>query len=433
MKPLLLLLPMFVLAALPAGTTAGYTAPFDPHRCAWDATHVVVAFAKSPDTVEIIESWAGDLKPGETIELPDLLWGDGSAVELPHIKVSARALGPNIWRLAGVGREAQFPYLDPVPNRESGVRTVLFLVRRTAPGRPGVAAYRPAARWLEASLVQIEAGRVGTYGQWQGNPGPYTLGGSSMPEADLRRQVSEVARARATFSAALAAGDADMLAAVAARLLQTHPEEFQPLLLDLLERAGPAALPTLRIVVSDDKLWRVHSRAIRALARAGGAEVRPDLARLLAEDVAYWKRVGPGLPVPQPGGTYQYPTPDEGQAQWRVECRLARTEAILAALEPDTLGESRPAVAGLASLWRALPQLAGRGDVAARCAKLLGELPPAPPAPPPAPVAAGPVAAPAVACARPPLVVCPPPVMIDYVPCPPPIVVVPAPCAPRRR
>src|SRR4051794_31492518 len=46
---------------------------FSLDECAWNASHIVVACPEGPEgTVRVLESWAGDLRPGETLSLPGL-------------------------------------------------------------------------------------------------------------------------------------------------------------------------------------------------------------------------------------------------------------------------------------------------------------------------------------------------------------------------
>src|SRR5580658_2628 len=53
---------------------AGTRPSFYLDACAWDATHIVVVTEgeRTDGQVSVLESWKGDLKPGDNITVPEL-------------------------------------------------------------------------------------------------------------------------------------------------------------------------------------------------------------------------------------------------------------------------------------------------------------------------------------------------------------------------
>src|SRR5262249_53146583 len=69
------LVPAAIVVFLSAGAAPAAIRPsFQLDSCAWAATHVIVVTegARIDGVVEVLESWAGDLKKGDTITVPEL-------------------------------------------------------------------------------------------------------------------------------------------------------------------------------------------------------------------------------------------------------------------------------------------------------------------------------------------------------------------------
>jgi hypothetical protein len=59
------------LAAIPVD--AGIRPSFSLDRCTWSATHIVSVQTTPTDGVfSVVESWKGDLKAGDSLEIPEL-------------------------------------------------------------------------------------------------------------------------------------------------------------------------------------------------------------------------------------------------------------------------------------------------------------------------------------------------------------------------
>src|SRR5206468_844470 len=68
-----LLLPLLALI-LPTTATAAIRPSFHLDTCSWRATHVVVVSEGETidGAVTVLESWVGDLRPGDTLAVPEL-------------------------------------------------------------------------------------------------------------------------------------------------------------------------------------------------------------------------------------------------------------------------------------------------------------------------------------------------------------------------
>ena len=66
--------------------------------------------------------------------------------------------------------------------------------------------------------------------------------------------------------------------------------------MDAREFVGQNSLPLFREILKDESLLKYHDDAIHALAEAGGAAVGSELTvRVLNQELAFWKKLGPGL------------------------------------------------------------------------------------------------------------------------------------------
>src|SRR6266508_1230362 len=65
---------LFLLCGNHSPVSAGIRPSFGIEVCSWNATHIVVATeGKTIDGVfRVLESWRGDLNPGDTIKIPEL-------------------------------------------------------------------------------------------------------------------------------------------------------------------------------------------------------------------------------------------------------------------------------------------------------------------------------------------------------------------------
>jgi hypothetical protein len=261
---------VFGLLLLSGTTAAGIRPSFSPNACSWWATHIVVI----DSTGRVIESWAGDLKPGEAVPLESF----GMKLEHP---VGGRTLD--------LKRESTDP------ERVTGKRLVLFLNKGSGKGktRKFDAGWMPVM-WedFSVSAAWIEEGKVFALMQVE-NPGPQVMVRIAKTEEEFNKRVLGHVADRQRYSAAVAEKDpakrAEKLEPLAAAGQFSTQNAIRQLGL-----CGEAGLPALRRITSDPKRQTDHQAALIAMGVIG-PPAADDLFAVIAEELAYWKKAAPDL------------------------------------------------------------------------------------------------------------------------------------------
>jgi hypothetical protein len=336
-----LLLPALAVAATADRAVARLLPSFAPDPCAWEATHVVVVTegTKIDGVVEVLESWKGDLKKGDTLTVSEL-----AAFAAEAERVVAKPL---------------FRDPPPGPARVSGSRMVLFLIKKPAKNggdKAGPPPWGPAAgEWggIKVSVAWVEDGKVFAFAQ-QINPGPCELVQYGFTECEFRCRVDVFLEAQAALTKAVRRADPAALAEAVPPLLRSESWYVKGAVIRALGAAGKLSLPALRGVLRDAEAAQWHDNAIRALAKAGGADVGPELVKLVETETEFWKRHGPGLPKGWWNGA-------GGAVKWeevgRLRARYGTAHAAVEALKETRFAEGRASVTGLRDVWRSIPQL----------------------------------------------------------------------------
>jgi hypothetical protein len=338
--------------------TAAIQPSFHLDACSWDATHVVVVSEgdKIDGDVEVLESWKGDLKKGDRITIPAL------AVFAPE---KERVISKRLFeRDNGKG----------LPPSVTCSRMVLFLIRKQEKpegGKPAKTTWLPAAgEWggFMVSTAWIEGGQVYAFAQ-QFNPGPSELISWDMDERRLKRHVDGIVTAQTTLAEAIR-GDANKLETAAVTLLQSESEYVRLSVFTELGGAGAKGLPTLRRFLKDDTLLKYHGWVIDSLTKAGGPDVGPELVELVKQELAFWKKVGPGLPKDwwNGGGVER----DEIE---RLRNHYSRAHAAINGLGKLRHAEAREPLTEFHKYWRSLPQLSAITQLGKACDTALESLP----------------------------------------------------------
>jgi len=329
-----LLLPLLALIVTSAEATAAIRPSFHLDSCSWRATHIVVVTegATIDGNVEVLESWAGDLRPGDKLTIPEL------AAFVPE---KARAIAP-----AFGGKKAD------QPTHVTGSRMVLFLVLADEPGKPKWRAADPVWKAIGVSMVWIEGG-MGYALEQRINPGPSELVAQDMTERELKRTRHLGAGLRAGAEhESVGRGDSVRLAADVRTLLTDDSDFIRSSVITALGDAGAIALPSLRRVVADETLLRHHGTALRALAKAGGSETTEDMVAVLKVELKLWKETGPVLKAGWWNGTGL-----EWDEVERLRAHYGRIMAALDGLRVLKAAAGREPVTATRNLWRSLPQL----------------------------------------------------------------------------
>ena len=261
---------MLVLAVLlgaPALARSEILPTFAMGHCEVRASHVVVV----DDAGKVLESWRGDLKPGDVLPVADF-----------HLKT-----------IPPVGR---FGKVEGTPEKITGKRMILFLKRgETKFGRGLVVGSWAAANWyggFDISTAWVEGGHVFVVEQFV-NPGPAELVHQGT-EAEFKKRVGQVDR---TVGAMMARARAEKKlsdrAKILAEVVARYPG-FAPAALAGLEWCGADAVPALRSLVREEKNPSVGDPELRGTYEVLGKigePARDVLVEHLADQLRIWKEV----------------------------------------------------------------------------------------------------------------------------------------------
>jgi hypothetical protein len=349
-----------------ADATAALMPSFRLEFCSWEATHIVVVTEgdKIDGKVEVVESWKGDLKKGDKLTVPDLA-----------------AFAPEKERGVSKGLFARDDTKD-LPAAVSGSRMILFLRKQVEAekDKPTKTNWLPAAdKWggMKVSTAWIEGDKVFAFGQ-EMNPGPQELLSWGMDEKKLKKTVDAVVKDQTVLTEAIRKGDADKLTTAVLELVRSEsasasePTFVPNAVVWELADTGAKGLPALRAILKDHKLLKYHDTAVRSIAKAGGADAGPELVKVLEQELAFWKKVGPDLPGDWWSGA-------RGKVEWEEVTRL-RDHYMVAYAAVIELGKLRHAggrevVTEFAEYHRSLPQLAAIKQLGEACDTTLKAMP----------------------------------------------------------
>lgn len=336
-----------MLAGTPMVASSESLPEFHLESSAWRATHIVVATEgeKIDGVFTVIESWKGDLKPGETLTIPELAEFASEKTRLIDTEW--------IWR----GREDKII----TPTYVTGARMILFLKQiRTDTVPPKIFWISPnfltGMEGMKVSIIWIEAGEGYAFEQPM-NPGPCVLlslntlyGKGYGIEDNLKKTVAESVKAHQLFSKAVALPDLTQRAKALAAFLRDNSSKWGEYeASEKLAECGDAVLPWLRDMLNDDSLKRIYSNILGAMngAKNIGHRLAGNLGPVLREwryDVAKTLEKG-------------WQDREDGRDVKRLWNELENIEHILGVLREIKYTEGRKAVAEFRDFWVATPQL----------------------------------------------------------------------------
>ena len=356
---------LLFLLAVSTTALAAIRPSFTSEGCSWRATDIVIVTEGSQidGNFTVLETWKGDLKPGQTISVPEL----GQFKEK-----DARSIYSGPW----VAKEG-----DGKPQYVSGERMILFLRdSNKAQDYLEVDEWRTdgsdttTARWkstnpmgaqMKYSTAWIENGKVYCFVQIE-NPGDPVLI-SAGTETELKTEVDCVISTRVSLNTALAIPD-----------LAARAESLEPFAEDSIRWAsdrafagltecGEAALPVLRRMLENESLAELHEYAVEAFAKAGGKAVGPELTTRLEKEVEFWKRIGPTLQ----SGWWNGKGFDEGwQAVEPLRMRYGVLLDLIYAVGAIRYASAERVLIELNNLSRSVPQL-GFDQIGDACDEVL--------------------------------------------------------------
>jgi len=189
-----------------------------------------------------------------------------------------------------------------------------------------------------------------------------------MSEEYLKKSIDYFIDRQKKINEAIGWHDAERLASAIPFLYRMENADAQRFMIEALGDAGPVAVPALLTILGDES----DENVIRALRKAGGADIAPKLIELLTQDLAFWKTAAPSL-KPDWWNSDSLTT----EKQYQLRTRYGRTYATLTALRELRFKGAEETVAAFRDFWRSLPQLGGIGSdqIGRECDVVLYELP----------------------------------------------------------
>jgi len=344
-------------------TLAAIRPSFSLDSSSWHATHILLASEgeQIDGRLAVLESWKGDLSPGDLIYLPEL----ASFNSRESRRISA-----------GLGTNMEGPVAHV-----TGSRIILFLrapspqaSENEEPGRhqsTSSIAWKPADdAGMNVSVVWIEAGRTFAFSQLM-NPGPSLLTFYPKSEIEIRVRVSEILDLEESLNATLAIADCARRAESLQPFVLSDLFFARKIALDAMQTCGESALPVLRQMLGDPTLLRLHGEIVKRLSKAGGNMVGEEITRLVIDEMEFWKTTAPSLKA----GWWNQMNELETQI---LRERYVKVYDALCALGEMRFAGCRAAVSEFRDLWRSFPQLedsSGLSQLSQECDRILDNLP----------------------------------------------------------
>ncbi|MHC4389168.1 MAG: hypothetical protein ACYSX1_11230, partial [Planctomycetota bacterium] len=173
-------------------------------------------------------------------------------------------------------------------------RMVLFLKRR-GDAQQGGQAWGPAGGYFRTSVAWLKDGRVLAVQQtYSKGPAYVTDVGYVKSEAALKEMVAMFLESDRLLSEARQAESTERTMTICMQIINgeyVNKDEA----LDEMGKCGPQAVKPLKEYVIGEPMSHQRTRAIAALADAGGQSVLPYLHGMLKEELKYWKSTAPTL------------------------------------------------------------------------------------------------------------------------------------------
>ena len=285
------------LGAIPVD--AGIRPSFSLDRCTWSATHIVSVQTTPADGVfSVVESWKGDLKAGDSLEIPELK---------PNRDAVSISSYP---KPQGFGSQDSQGVSEQIPRQPNGSRMILFLKKKEEGGVASPSAgnatgtyWEPASTWggMKVSALWIDRGKGFCFGQWM-NPGPSALSECwqfpvmSSDVAVFTARIQWVLQVQKHLVETMAIkNNPEVRADRLGRIALGDVWEAQREALDALGKSGTVALPEILQVMDQPPVPYDGKVTIRAFVEAAGKDSGKLLHARLQQDLIYWKAVGPTL------------------------------------------------------------------------------------------------------------------------------------------
>jgi hypothetical protein len=260
--------------------------------CGWHATHVVLVEITPKDGVfSVVESWTGELQPGDRIIVRELTPAPG-----------AMPISLNLKRTDFFAPD-ESGISEQIPRQHVGSRMVLFLKReKGSEASPTPANTESGEKWrpadfsneMKTSVVWIDGGYLYGFQQVM-NPGPSVLTRLDTSLQKMKDRVTEVNRIHQELVEVVSIGNSGARAQGLKPYVRSEVYEAQRLALNELGRCGPAAVETIRGMLNDPAFGDEAAELVKAFVEAGGEAVGEELTSRLQQELAFWQATAPSL------------------------------------------------------------------------------------------------------------------------------------------
>ena len=339
------------IAAIPVD--GGIRPSFSLDSCSWSATHIVLVQTTPTDGVfSVVESWKGDLKPEDSLEIPELK-PNKNAVPISSFP-----------KPQGFASEDAQGISEQIPRQPVGSRMVLFLKKRKDDGAPAPSAgnstgtqWEPAYTFggMKISTLWIDGGKGFCFGQWM-NPGPSALSGCwqfpvmSSDVAVLTARIQRVLQVQKNLAETISMKNhSEVRADRLGRIALGDVWEAQREALDALAKSGTVAVPEIWQIMDQPPRPVDGNVTIRAFVEAAGKDSGRLLHARLQQNLIFWKAVGPTL---TPNWFDQLIEPGAP-----LFVKFNETELLIRELDQEHYAPAAQTAAELRDFWVSQPQL----------------------------------------------------------------------------
>ncbi len=334
------------LGISPISLHAALRLDFEIDRFSWHATHIVLAQTTANDGVlSVVESWKGDLKPGDSIAVPELKPNENAV----PISSYPKPVGSYLRDESGIS--------ERIPRQPIGSRVILFLKKQDGNGVETPVKWGPAiGNEMKISVLWIDGGKafcfqaLETWGTAT-NLSPclrWTV--RSSDAAVFIARIQEVLQAQEGLAETLAFPNVEVRAERLGFIAQSNVYPAEKEAIEALGKAGTVALPEiLQVMDKPPASFYDGDALIRVFVEAAGKDSGRQLHARLQQDVIYWRTVGPTL------------TPDWLDRLTVVGSPLfvkfEETSLLIRELDHEHFAPAAPTVAELHDFWVSQPQL----------------------------------------------------------------------------
>lgn len=250
---------------------------FSLDQCSWNATHIVLVQTTTKGGLfSVVESWKGDLKRGDSLEVRELK-PDADAVSISSYPKPS----------------------EQIPRQPVDSRMVLFLRRGE---QDGATSWEPASSSgeMKVSALWIQRGKAFCFRQGM-DSGPSALSECwqfpvMSPDIGVfTARILQILQVQRHLAETLALKDADVRADRLGQIALGDVWEAQKEAIDALGKSGAVALPEILQVMDKPPVPYDGTVLIQALVKAAGKNSGAQLNARLREDLIYWKSLGPTL------------------------------------------------------------------------------------------------------------------------------------------